>query len=131
MSKNKDKDNILQFPNYGLQNPTISPESIQDKLLAYKESYSSELSEIIWQNVLGEMDRAGCDFDTDIEKYFSSMVLVYEAIKALHLLSLDVNHPLHQFAEENVMTEQTEPGVMQGGFGKDFDLGVDFDPEMD
>ena len=130
MSK-KEKDNVIQFPNYGMSKPPMDAQEIQDKLLAYKESYSSELSEIIWQNVLGEMDRAGCDFDEDIEKYFSSMVLVYEAIKALHLLSLDVAHPLHEFAEENVMTSSPEPGLMEGGFKKDFDLGVDFDPEMD
>ena len=50
MSK-KEKDNVIQFPNYGMSKPPMDAQEIQDKLLAYKESYSSELSEIIWHQI--------------------------------------------------------------------------------
>jgi len=128
----KKPDNVVNFPKIHLDKPPLSPKDVQERLLAYKESYSSELAQIIWENVLGEMDRAGCNFDDNIDKYFPNMILVFEAIKSLHLLSMDVEHPLHAFARENVLSHTTDDGeVVTGGFKRNIEESVDIDPEMD
>ena len=83
----KKRNNVIEFPRF-FDSPPMSPEDVQEKLIKYKESYSTELAEIIWENVLGEMARAGCQFDEDINLYFPSMLLVFEAIKSLHLQTI-------------------------------------------
>ena len=61
----KSKNNVIQFPKIQSTVPN-SPEEVGQKIREYKESYSSELSEIIWENVLGEMARAGCALEEDV-----------------------------------------------------------------
>lgn len=132
MSDKNKPDNLIPFPTLHTRAP-VSQEDMQQRLREYKESYSTELAEIIWENVLGEMARAGCDLDENIEKYFPNMILIFESIKALHLLTMNVSHPLHKFAEKNVLLMDTaeHEGVIAGGFKKNIDETVDFDPEMD
>lgn len=130
MANKKPDNNVVDFPKF-LNTPPLSASDVQERLLAYKESYSSELAQIIWENVLGEMDRAGCNFDENIDKYFPSMILVFESIKALHLLSMDVEHPLHAFAVDNVLTTSTEDGdLVTGGFKRNDEKSVDNDEEI-
>lgn len=129
----KVKDNIIEFPRL-FDSPPLTPEDVQEKLLRYKESYSTELAEIIWENVLGEMARAGCHFDEDINKYFPSMVLIFEAIKSLHLKTMDVNHPLQDFAEKNVHVFEADDQHAVGGFkisDENDEKTVDIDKEID
>lgn len=124
-----DKDNVVQFPRL-VSDPPMTAGEVKDKLNTYKENYANDLSEIIWENVLHEMARANCDFDSDIEKYFPSMILVFESIKALHLKTLDVNHPLHDFANKNVVVLDTDGTHTVGGLKTTLDIGVDNDEEV-
>jgi len=132
MSKDKKKpNNVIEFPKIHIDNPPLSPEDIQDRLLRYKESYSTELAEILWENVLGEMTRSGCDFDSDMDKYFPSMILVFESIKSLHSLTMGLDHPLQRFAEENVVVIDSNEMQTMGGLKKDLKKTVDNDEEID
>ena len=124
-------DNIIQFPLLNEDN-NWTPEDVGNRIREYKESYSSELSEIIWENVLGEMARAGGNLDEDIEKYFPSMILVFEAIKSLHLQTMNVEHELQKFAEEHVFIQDTDtPGSVSGGYVKNIEETIDNDEEID
>lgn len=126
----KKDSNIIEFPRL-FDSPPLSPEDVQEKLTRYKESYSTELAEIIWENVLGEMARAGCHFDEDINKYFPSMVLIFEAIKSLHLKTMDVDHPLQAFAQESVHVFEADDEHAVGGFKINDEKTVDIDKEID
>lgn len=126
----KKPNNVIDFPVL-FDSPPMSPEDVQARILRYKESYSTELADIIWDNVLGEMARAGCHFDEDINKYFPSMVLVFEAIKSLHLKTMDVEHPLQAFAEENVLIFDSDGESAVGGFKRNIEKTVDIDNEID
>ena len=86
---------------------------------AYKESFASDVADLLWQHVINELGRAGCNFDEDIEKYFPSMVLILEAIRSLHLQTSGIDHPLQQFAVENITIEDMEQKM------------VDIDDEID
>lgn len=128
------KDNIIEFPKM-FGNPPMSPEDVQEKLLQYKESYSTELAEIIWENVLGEMARAGCNFDEDINDYFPGMVLIFESIKSLHLKTMGVYHPLQDFADDKVMVFESDNEHAMGAFkikdDENSEKTVDIDNEID
>jgi hypothetical protein len=126
----KETNNIIEFPRF-FDSPPMSPEDVQEKLIKYKESYSTELAEIIWENVLGEMARAGCQFDEDINLYFPSMLLVFEAIKSLHLQTMGVEHPLQEFAAENTLVVEADGEHAIGGFKIKDEKMVDIDDEMD
>lgn len=126
----KETNNIIEFPRF-FDSPPMSPEDVQEKLIKYKESYSTELAEIIWENVLGEMARAGCQFDEDINLYFPSMLLVFEAIKSLHLQTMGVEHPLQEFAIENTLVVEADDEHAIGGFKIKDEKMVDIDDEMD
>ena len=93
-------DNIIQFPKFG-PGPS-SPEELAEMLQDYKEDFANEISEMLWNHVIGELHRAGCDFHTDIERYFPSMLLVLESIRSLHLQSQGAYHPLQEVAKESV-----------------------------
>ena len=114
----KGKNNVIPFPRIYSTAPH-SLEEVGEKIKEYKESYSSELSEIIWENVLGEMARAGCDLEEDLDLYFPSMILIFESIRSLHLMTMGVEHQLQDFAENNVfIADDGHPGSMTGGFLK-------------
>tara|TARA_Y100000389_G_scaffold191190_1_gene216952 strand:- start:51 stop:434 length:384 start_codon:yes stop_codon:yes gene_type:complete len=125
-----DKDNVLQFPKL-VSDPPMTAAEVKDKISAYKENYANDLAEIIWENVLHEMARANCDFDSDMEKYFPNMILIFEAIKALHLQTLDVEHPLQEFALNNVVVFESDGVNTVGGLKTNLtDTGVDNDDEV-
>ena len=126
----KNKDNLIQFPAIH-SNPPIDQVSVQARIKEYKESYSTELAEIIWENVLGEMARAGCDFDSNMEKYFPSMILIFEAIRSLHLQTMGEEHQLQPFAEHNVMILDSDPTRMSGGLKKNLEETIDIDGDLD
>lgn len=84
----KSKNNVIHFPRTDYETPN-SHEEVGQKIRQYKESYSSELSEIIWEMVLGEMARAGCDLEEDAELYFPSMILIFES-RSLHLMTMEL-----------------------------------------
>ena len=125
-----DKDNVVQFPRL-ISDPPMTAAEVGEKISAYKENYANDLAEIIWENVLHEMARANCDFDSDIEKYFPNMILIFEAIKALHLQTLGVEHPLQEFALTNVVVLESDGAHTVGGLKTNLtDLGVDNDDEV-
>lgn len=99
-------NNIVDFPKMSIMDAPSSPEEVKAKLLEYKTSYSDEIAQILWENVLCELTRSGCDFNKDIDKYFPSMVLVFESIRSLHLLSSGVEHPLQEFAKQTITAEE-------------------------
>ena len=124
------KDNLIQFPKIH-SNPPINEQSVSERIREYKESYSTELAEIIWENVLGEMARAGCDFDENMDKYFPSMILIFEAIRSLHLQTMNEEHQLQPFAEHNVMILDSDPTRMSGGLKKNLEETIDIDSDLD
>lgn len=126
----KKDNNVIEFPKF-FDSPPMSPEDVQEKLIKYKESYSTELAEIIWENVLGEMARAGCSLDEDINTYFPSMVLIFEAIKSLHLQTMGVDHPLQHFAAESVHVFEADDQHAVGGFKIKEEKTIDIDNEID
>jgi len=93
-------DNIIQFPKLG-PGPS-SPEEVAEMLQEYKEDFANEIAEMLWNHVIGELHRAGCDFHTDMNKFFPSMMLVLESIRSLHLQSQGVSHPLQEIARQSI-----------------------------
>jgi hypothetical protein len=125
----KSKNNVIHFPRTDYETPN-SHEEVGQKIRQYKESYSSELSEIIWEMVLGEMARAGCDLEEDAELYFPSMILIFESIRSLHLMTMGVDHELQDFAEENVyVADGSDETALTGGFMKKVEESIDIDEE--
>lgn len=124
----KNKDNLIHFPKIH-SNPPINEESVAEKIRDYKESYSSELAEIIWENVLGEMARAGCDFDEDFETYFPGMILIFEAIRSLHLQTMNEEHQLQAYAANNVIVDAEEDRI-SGGLKKNLEETIDIDEDV-
>lgn len=113
----KMKDNIIQFPQMHFPgSPPQSAEEIAEQIKQYKKSYSDEIAEILWQNLLGELGRAGCDLNSDVDKHFPSMILILESIRSLHLMTQGLDHPLQQFAKDNISYEEWD-----GKQGLDFD----------
>lgn len=135
MSDEQRPSNVIQFPDINVSpSAPTSPEDALEKLNNYKESYSTELAELMWESVLGEMARAGCEFDLDIDKYFPGMVLVFEAIKSLHLSTMNVHHPLQDYARDNVIVFHADGQSARGGFKRNDNDGektVDIDGEID
>jgi len=110
---------IIQFPKMKVDTPPQSPEELRDKLAEFKETYSEEIAEFLWRNILGELVRSGCDFTKDMERFFPSMVLVLESIKSLHLQSQGIEHELQKFAKECIDIQSFDEKM------------VDIDEEMD
>ncbi len=125
----KNKDNLIHFPKIH-SNPPIDESSVSERIREYKDSYSSELAEIIWENVLGEMARAGCEFDENMDKYFPSMILIFEAIRSLHLQTMGEEHQLQPFAIQNVIISETNETRMAGGLKKNLDETIDIDEDL-
>ena len=130
MADKKKPDNVVQFPKL-ISDAPMSAKEVKSKISEYKENYANDLSEIIWENVLHEMARANCDFDSDIDKYFPNMILIFESIKALHLLTMDGKHPLHNFARQNVAIIDSDGTRTVGGLKSELTgLGVDKDEDL-
>jgi hypothetical protein len=125
----KNKDNLIHFPKIH-SNPPINEESVSERIREYKESYSTELAEIIWENVLGEMARAGCEFDADFENYFPSMILIFEAIRSLHLQTMGEEHQLQPFATQNVVVMDSTADQLSGGLKKNLEETIDIDEDL-
>jgi len=125
----KNKDNLIHFPKIH-SNPPINEESVAEKIRDYKESYSSELAEIIWENVLGEMARAGCDFDEDFETYFPSMILIFESIRSLHLQTMGEEHQLQHFATQNVEILDSDETQVAGCLKNNLEETIDIDEDL-
>ena len=80
--------------------------------------------------VLGEMARAGCDLEEDAELYFPSMILIFESIRSLHLMTMGVDHELQDYAEENVyVSDGSNETALTGGFMKKVEESIDIDEE--
>lgn len=112
-------ENVIQFPKIKLDAPPQSAEEVQEQIQRYKESYATEVADILWQSVINELGRAGCDFETDMDKYYPSMILILESIRSLHLQTSGIEHPLQNFAVENITIEEISEKT------------VDIDDEMD
>lgn len=99
-------NNVIKFPKIKLNSPPQTLEDVSEKIAEYKRNFADELSEMLWNNVLGELARAGSDLDENIEVLFPSMILLLESIKSLQLHANGVHHPLQDFAQE--CFEETE-----------------------
>lgn len=105
--KKEEKTNIIAFPKVKVDGaPPTSIEELSEKIAEYKTSFAEEISEVLWNLVLGEMARAGCDFDKDLQKYYPSMVMILESIKSLHLQTNGIHHPLQDIAAESFVVEE-------------------------
>ena len=59
------------------------------------------------------------------------MILIFEAVRSLHLQTMGEEHQLQAFAENNVVILDTTPERLSGGLKKNLDETIDIDPEMD
>lgn len=83
-----------------LDTPPQSAEEVAEKIVEYKTSFADEISEILWNHVLGELARSGVDLENRAEELFPSMILLLESIRSLHLQANNIEHPLQAFAAE-------------------------------
>lgn len=126
----KPKGKLIPFPKIH-SNPPINEVSVGERIREYKESYSSELAEIIWENVLGEMARAGCDFEENMEEYFPSMILIFESIRSLHLQTMNEEHQLQAYAANNVIVDaDADENAISGGLKKNLEETIDIDEDV-
>lgn len=103
----EEKTNVIAFPKVKVgDSPPTSIEELSEKIAEYKTSFAEEISEVLWNLVLGEMARAGCDFDKDLQKYYPSMVMILESIKSLHLQTNGIHHPLQDIAAESFTVDE-------------------------
>jgi hypothetical protein len=77
------------------------------------------------------MARAGCEFDENMDKYFPSMILIFESIRSLHLQTMGEEHQLQPFAENNVMILDSDPDRLSGGLKKNLEETIDIDEDLD
>ena len=110
-------DNVIKFPSL-VTNTNIEPvvDNIADKVVEYKKKYSAEIGQILWDQVLGELVRAGVNLDNEEETYFPSMILLLEAIKSLHLETVGIFHPLqtlaHGFYGQSTIGEDEDGNIV-------------------
>lgn len=105
----EEKNNVIAFPKVKVEGaPPTSPEELSEKITEYRTSFAEEISEVLWNMVLGELARAGCDFEADIEKYYPSMIMILESIKSLHLQTAGIYHPLQDAAAESFVVTVEE-----------------------
>ena len=76
------------------------------------------------------MARAGCEFDENMDRYFPSMILIFEAIRSLHLQTMGEEHQLQPFAIQNVIISETNETRMAGGLKKNLDETIDIDEDL-
>jgi hypothetical protein len=100
-------DNIITFPKMKLGGPPQSPEELANRISEYKKAFAEDIAEFLWGHVIGELARSGCDFQSNPEELYPSIVLVLEAIKSLHLHSNGIDHPLQKLAV-TIMEESDE-----------------------
>lgn len=93
-------NNVIKFPKIKLDFSPQTLEDVSEKIAEYKRNFADELSEMLWNNVLGELARAGSNLDENTEELFPSMILLLESIKSLQLHANGVHHPLQDFALE-------------------------------
>lgn len=104
-------NNIINFPKMKLDSPPQTPEDLAKKLEEYKTSFSDDVSEFLWNHVLSEMVRSGCNFEKDPDSYYPSIILLLESIRSLHLQAQGVHHPLQDFAENFIDLGDDEEDV--------------------
>ena len=76
------------------------------------------------------MARAGCEFDEDFERYFPSMILIFEAIRSLHLQTMGEEHQLQPFATQNVVVMDSNADQLSGGLKKNLEETIDIDEDL-
>jgi hypothetical protein len=102
-------DNVIKFPRMKLGAPPQSPEELAEKISEYKRAFADDIAEFLWGHVIGELARSGCDFQSNPEELYPSIVLVLEAIKSLHLHANGVDHPLQELAAEII--DENDEGI--------------------
>jgi hypothetical protein len=59
------------------------------------------------------------------------MILIFEAIRSLHLMTMGVDHELQDYAQENVyVADGSDETALTGGFMKKVDETIDIDPDL-
>jgi len=112
MSDNK----VVAFPKQKKDSPPQTLEEMAEKAAEYKRKYSEEFCEKLHHYVFTEMGRDGVDFDNQEDVLFPNIVLVMEAISALHLRANGVYHPLQEFADdafEEVITDEIKQDFVE------------------
>ena len=93
-------NNVVEFPKLKKNSPPQTIEEMAEKAAGYKRNYSEDFCEMLHQYVFNEMARDGVDFEQREEELFPNVILVMEAISALHLRANEIHHPLQDFADE-------------------------------
>jgi hypothetical protein len=102
-------NNVIKFPKMKLDAPPQNPEELANKISEYKKAFAEDIAEFLWGHVIGELARSGCDFQSNPEELYPSIVLVLEAIKSLHLHANGIEHPLQELAASII--EENDDGI--------------------
>ena len=69
------------------------------------------------------------DFEENMEEYFPSMILIFEAIRSLHLQTMNEEHQLQAYAANNVIVDAEEDRI-SGGLKKNLEETIDIDEDV-
>jgi len=107
------EENVIRFPRAKLNSPPESPEEVTARLVEYRRDFADEISGELWNYVLGELVRSGCNIEGNEDTIYPSMVLILESIRSLHLQCYGVEHPLQEIAlrlyeDSQIMDEEDD-----------------------
>jgi hypothetical protein len=107
------RDNVIKFPKEKFYDSSNiqSREDFIKQITEYKTSFINDVSESLSGYVFEELARSGVDFDGKYNDLFTSMILVTESIKSLHLKSCGLHHPLQDFADDTFSEEDEETNI--------------------
>lgn len=84
-------DNVINFPERKQQRTAIEDDAIIEE--------AGEVSHIIIDVIISMLEKHGCKFENH-DNILPHILLLFESIRSLYLLSKDANHPLQMVAEE-------------------------------
>ncbi len=104
---------IIEFPKMKrMGTPPTSEDDLENQITDFRFGLSEQVSEVIWQTVLTELIRSGCNFSEDPDEFFPALVLILETIKSLHLQTQGIEHPLQQFARDAINIEDFQVDII-------------------
>ena len=99
--ENEAESNVIRFPNKSVL--PVTNEEASEKIKEVRDAYVEALAIDIAAEVFSKCVRA--DFDVTPIDVFKDVVLVVESIKSLMLKTKGIEHPLQDFAELNIDSE--------------------------
>lgn len=101
---------IVEFPKHKIVRENLSGEDprLSKVKLASKLNYADNLVEDIVDMTVEELEAQGIDVEE--EKFMKDFSLAVDAIRAAVYRQLDLDHPLHDFIENNITMVDRKTG---------------------